>query len=275
MELIEEHHRADLLHAHNLEPRHRVLLVGSPGNGKSSLAEVLAYEIGVPLLIVRYEGLITSYLGETGSRLSRLFGDVRMRQCILFFDEFDVIGKERGDVHETGEIKRVVSSLLMHIDELPSHTIVVTATNHPELLDRATWRRFQMRMELPPPSAKSAREYLDMFLRRSGIGLGYSSRSLARRLRGLSFSELEQFCLDAQRRFVLGLPGAEMRGIVQARLRQWKNRYTPEAVEGGGLIAGASTLDPADSCETSEEGEETGRAGESSSAKSAEAKGAH
>ena len=133
-ELIEEHRRADLLRAHNLEPRHRVLLTGPPGNGKTSFAEALATELAVPLLSVRYESLIASYLGETAVRFSRLFDQVRVRRCVLFFDEFDVVGKERGDVHETGEIKRVVSSLLLQIDALPSHVVAVSATNHPELL---------------------------------------------------------------------------------------------------------------------------------------------
>jgi ATP-dependent Zn protease len=108
-ELVEEHNRADLLRAHNLEPRSRVLLIGPPGNGKTSLAEALAYELGVPLLAVRYESVIGSYLGETAVRVAKLFAQARVQRCVLFFDEFDVIGKERGDLHETGEIKRVVS----------------------------------------------------------------------------------------------------------------------------------------------------------------------
>ncbi len=148
-ELIEEHNRADLLRAHNLEPRNRVLLVGPPGNGKTSLAEALAEGLGSPMLVVRYESIIGSYLGETAVRLGKLFAQARTQRCVLFFDEFDVIGKERGDVHETGEIKRVVSSLLLQVDQLPSHVVVVTATNHSELLDRAVWRRFQVRLDLP------------------------------------------------------------------------------------------------------------------------------
>ena len=110
-----------------------------------------------PFVVARYDGLIASYLGETASRLNKLFEYVRTRACVLFFDEFDTIGKERGDVHETGEIKRVVSSLLLQIDALPSHVVVVTATNHPELLDRAVWRRFQLRLELPRPTARMSR----------------------------------------------------------------------------------------------------------------------
>ena len=219
-EVIEEYHRSDLLRAHNLEPRHRILLTGPPGNGKTSLAEAFATELALPLSVVRYESVIASYLGETALRLAQLFEQIRTRRCVLFFDEFDVVGKERGDVHETGEIKRVVSSLLMQIDSLPSHVVVITATNHPELLDRAVWRRFQLRLELPPPTHGLASEWFERFERRLGTQLGYEPEALARRLKGLSYSELEQFGLDVQRRYVLELPDGNARKIVADRLEQ-------------------------------------------------------
>jgi SpoVK/Ycf46/Vps4 family AAA+-type ATPase len=230
-ELIEEHRRTDLLRAYSLEPRHRVLLAGPPGNGKTSLAEALATELAVPLLIVRYESVIASYLGETAVRLTRLFQQVRTRRCVLFFDEFDVVGKERGDVHETGEIKRVVSSLLLQIDDLPSHVVVITATNHPELLDRAVWRRFQLRLDLPPPTPALAQEWFARFEERFGIKLGYAPAILAQRLKGLSFSELEEFSLDVQRQYVLHLPCADIRRIVDERLKQWQHRFTSDEAE--------------------------------------------
>lgn len=114
--IIEEQIRADLLRSYGLEPRNKILLIGPPGNGKTSLAEAIAEALMVPLITVRYDTIIGAYLGETASRLSKLFEYASTRQCVLFFDEFDTIGKERGDQHETGEIKRVVSSLLLQID---------------------------------------------------------------------------------------------------------------------------------------------------------------
>jgi SpoVK/Ycf46/Vps4 family AAA+-type ATPase len=224
-ELTEECNRADLLRSHNLEPRHRVLLVGPPGNGKTSLAEALANELSVPMLIVRYEGLIGSFLGETAARLRILFEYVRTRQCVLFFDEFDTIGKERGDLHETGEIKRVVSSLLLQIDSLPSYVIVVTATNHPELLDRAVWRRFQLRIYLPSPGKNEIAAWLRRFEETFGHSLDHSIGSIVSKLAGLSFSEVEDFATDIQRQYVLALPEANLRKIVTDRLRQWEERF--------------------------------------------------
>jgi SpoVK/Ycf46/Vps4 family AAA+-type ATPase len=154
-QLVEEQHRADLLRAHGIQPRHRVLLSGPPGNGKTSVAEAIAEALAVQFFTVRYDALIGSYLGETNTRLARLFDYARTTPCVLFFDEFDSVGKERGDIHETGEIKRVVSFLLMQIDQLPSYVVTVAATNHAELLDRAVWRRFQLRLALPQPSRET------------------------------------------------------------------------------------------------------------------------
>lgn len=226
-ELVEEHHRADLLRSYGLEPRHRVLLVGPPGSGKTSLAEVIAAEVMVPLVVVRYETLIGSYLGETAGRLQTVFDAVRQRRCVLFLDEFDTLGKERGDEHETGEVKRVVSSLLLQIDQLPSYAIVVTATNHPELLDRAVWRRFQLRLSLPQASRVGIERLLERWTRRTGRPLGLAPRTLADKLVGASYAEVEEFARDVDRRAVLALPEPDMQAIVKARLAQWKERAVP------------------------------------------------
>lgn len=226
-ELVEEHQRAELLRSHGLEPRNRVLLVGPPGNGKTSLAEALAQALLVPLVVVRYDGVIGSYLGETATRLRKVFDYVRTRQCVLFLDEFDTLGKERGDSHDTGEIKRVVSSLLLQIDSLPAHVVVVTATNHPELLDRAVWRRFQLRLRLPKPTQKQVVEWLVRLEGRVGFKLPQSPQILAGKLKPPSFAELEDFGLDVSRRVVLSQGEGEIKRILTARLRHWQERYSP------------------------------------------------
>lgn len=222
--LIQEQHRSDLLRSYNLEPRNRVLLIGPPGNGKTSLAEALAEALMVPLFIVRYENIVGTYLGETAARLRKLFEYASTRNCVLFFDEFETLGKERGDLHETGEIKRVVSSLLMQIDALPSYVLIIGATNHPELLDRAVWRRFQIRMTLPSPTRARLTEWFEKFEQRIGVPLEYTPATLAKRLHGASFAEVEEFGMTLFRQYVLELPDANMKNIVSQNIQNWAAR---------------------------------------------------
>lgn len=224
--LLEEHQRAELLRSYGMAPRHRLLLVGPPGNGKTSLACGLAHDLMVPLLVVRYEGLIGSYLGETASRLRKVFDYARQRACVLFLDEFDTVGKERGDVHETGEIKRVVSTLLLQMDQLPAHVVIVSATNHAELLDRAVWRRFQIRLRLPPPKPSEAAEFLRRLFEGFQLASGFQSSTLARQLSGATYSEIEDLFRDIARRAVLESPEPDFPKIVRERLAAWKQRVT-------------------------------------------------
>ena len=227
LQLIEEHHRADLLRSYSLEPRHRVLLIGPPGNGKTTLAEGVAEALALPFFVVRYELMMGKYLGETAGRLKRLFDYVRTRPCVLFFDEFDVLGKERGDIHETGEIKRVVSSLLLQIDDLPSYTVVMTATNHSELLDRAVWRRFQIRLELPQPTRKQMAAFIATHLARLDEPAGLKAETLAKRLGPISYGEAEQFCIDLLRRQVLLMGERPLKAVVREQLDLWSARGNP------------------------------------------------
>jgi SpoVK/Ycf46/Vps4 family AAA+-type ATPase len=217
-ELLEEQKRSELLRSYGIEPRNRLLLSGPPGNGKTTVAEAIAAELMLPFYVIRYEGVVSSFLGETAARLDNAFEFVRTRRCVLFFDELDTIAKERSDEHETGEIKRVVSTLLLQIDKLPAHVILVGATNHGELLDRAAWRRFQVRAELHAPSRTQATQYLERLAARFGGDLGYAPRTIADKLAGASFAELEEFALDVRRRAVLESPDADLRRIVKERL---------------------------------------------------------
>jgi SpoVK/Ycf46/Vps4 family AAA+-type ATPase len=223
-ELIEEQRRADLLRSYGIEPRNRLLLSGPPGNGKTSVAEAIASELMLPFYVIRYEGVVSSFLGETAARLDSAFEFARTRRCVLFFDELDTIAKERSDEHETGEIKRVVSTLLLQIDQLPPHVVLVGATNHSELLDRAAWRRFQIRAELTTPSRAQATRFLERLTARMGGDLGFTPRTLADKLAGASYAELEEFALDIRRRAVLELPDGDLRRIVQERLEHRRDQ---------------------------------------------------
>jgi SpoVK/Ycf46/Vps4 family AAA+-type ATPase len=230
-EVAEEQHRAELLHAHNLRARNRLLFVGPPGNGKTTLAEALAHELMYPLLVVRYESLVGSYLGETSGRLKNLFDFTKTQRCVIFFDEFETLGKERGDTHETGEIKRVVSSLLLQIDDLPDYVVVVAASNHPELLDRAVWRRFQLRVELPAPTQAQLARFIGDFEARSAIAFGYTPEELAKHFVGTNFAEVEEFCLGVLRRAVLDQQTESAKDIVTKQLQQRKENVIHKNME--------------------------------------------
>ena len=212
-DLISEHNRADLLQSYGLEPRNKVLLIGPPGNGKTSLAEAIAEALMVPLLTVRYESIIGSYLGETASRT---------RECVLFFDEFETLGKERGDIHETGEIKRVVSSLLMQIDSLPSYVIAIAATNHESLLDKAAWRRFQIRLEIPKPTRSNLESYYRFFEKEHNFHFGMQPSTLAKKTLGVSYAEAEEFAYSIYRQYILELPESNEKEITEQAIQKWQ-----------------------------------------------------
>jgi AAA+ superfamily predicted ATPase len=160
---------------------------------------------------------------------------------VLFFDEFDAIGKERGDIHETGEIKRVVTSLLMQIDELPSYVVVLAATNHSELLDRAVWRRFELRLNLPRPNQKRLAEFLTVMSQRTPVELGVRPQQIARSLSAVSYGEAEQFFLDLARRQVLSLGERSPAEIAKEQLAIWKARVRGPATRKEGDDGGTTT----------------------------------
>ena len=178
----------------------------------------------MPFIVIRYETMIGSYLGETANRLRHVIEYARTAPCVLFFDEFDAVAKERGDHHETGEIKRVVTSLLMQVDGLPSYTVIVAATNHPELLDRAVWRRFQLRLSLDAPTQVGLTRYLAEFARSIDTPLGHAPATLAERLGPISYAEAEEFCLDVRRRFILATGQESLKRIVADTLKLWEDR---------------------------------------------------
>jgi AAA+ superfamily predicted ATPase len=177
------------------------------------------------MFAVRYDALIGSFLGETNQRLRRLFDYIRTVPSVLLFDEFDALGKERGDVHETGEIKRVVSSLLLQIDSLPSYVVTIAATNHSELLDRAAWRRFEIRLELPQPSHGDLAIFFAKNLSTWKEPLGMTPGDIARKLGSVSYAEATDFCLDVRRQYVLALGEHRLSDLLRERVSLWSKRF--------------------------------------------------
>ncbi len=150
--IIDEHAHHHELAAFGLAPRHKVLFYGPTGNGKTMLAEALAWELGFPFLSVRYGGLLDSYLGSTGKNMDKIFAFARTAPCVLFIDEFDGIAITRGGGQDVGEIRRVTNHLMIEIERLPSSVVLVCATNAEDLLDEAIKRRFDFAIEIPSPT---------------------------------------------------------------------------------------------------------------------------
>lgn len=141
-----------------------LLLYGAPGCGKTSIAHYISEQTHLPLVIARLDGLVSSLLGSTAKNIRKIFSYAASLPCILFLDEFDAIAKARNDSHELGELKRVINSLLQNIDELPSSCVLIAATNHPELLDKAVWRRFLTKIEVGMPDSPNRLKILKYHL---------------------------------------------------------------------------------------------------------------
>lgn len=151
--VLTEQRQQEKLRARGLRPRRKLLLVGPPGSGKTMSAAALAGELKLPLFTVLYDGLIGKLMGETANRLRLIFDAVAMQRGVYFFDEFDAIGTQRAGLNDVGEIRRVLNSFLQFLENDEGPSLIVAATNHPDLLDRALYRRFDdvIAYDLPSP----------------------------------------------------------------------------------------------------------------------------
>ena len=140
-----------------------LILYGQPGCGKTSIAHYISNQTGLPLILARLDSLVSSLLGSTAKNIRKIFDYAGEFPSILFLDEFDAIAKARDDQKEIGELKRVINSLLQNMDAMPKHCVLIAATNHPELLDRAVWRRFLQKVEVKMPKDKELVDLIRLF----------------------------------------------------------------------------------------------------------------
>ena len=163
-QIIEEQKKADELITKGIIPTNRLLFCGPPGCGKTLTANALSCEIGLPVAYVKLDGLVSSYLGQTGTNIRKIFDFVKNKRIMLFLDEFDAIAKKRDDAHELGELKRVVTTLLQNMDSMSANVFLVAATNHHHLLDPAIWRRFNTTIYLDSPDAEQRDSIIKRFM---------------------------------------------------------------------------------------------------------------
>ena len=186
---------------HGLAPANKILLYGAPGTGKTKLAYAIANQLGLPLVLVRLDELISSFLGKTGKNIREIFELANERRVVIFLDEIDTVAKHRADEKELGELKRIVTVLLQNIDLFPPHSIIIGATNHEDILDKAIWRRFPLKLKLEVPSIKGREKMLHMFL-------GSHAKNLDMKLvlqitEGLSGSEIYDLCQQSLKEYII------------------------------------------------------------------------
>lgn len=163
-DFIISYYNKDKLISLGINFNNNLLLYGPPGTGKTSVAKYISFQLNLPLVIVKLDSLISSMLGSTAKNIRKVFEFASRNPCVLFLDEFDVIAKIRDDKHETGELKRVVNSLIQNIDEFSSNSILIAATNHHQLLDKAIWRRFDKILMLDLPDKNIRLKLIEEFI---------------------------------------------------------------------------------------------------------------
>jgi AAA+ superfamily predicted ATPase len=219
-QVLKEQRHLSKLRSHGLHPKRKLLLVGPSGTGKTMTASALAGELGIPLFVVRLDALITKFMGETAAKLRQVFDSMASTRGVYFFDEFDAIGSQRGMANDVGEVRRILNSFLLMIEQDQSSSLIVAATNHPDILDEALFRRFDDVIEYHVPAEAEIAALLRLRVAKY-IKSKKSIDLLATQAVGLSHADVARSVDDAVKEAVMhdrqSIPVDELRGLIQQR----------------------------------------------------------
>ncbi|MEM6515970.1 MAG: AAA family ATPase [Bacteroidota bacterium] len=201
--ILSEQRKFDQLLQHNLQPRRKLMLVGPPGCGKTMTAKAIAGDLEIPLFIIRLDGLISRYMGESIAKLKLIFDSMYQHRAVYLFDEFDSIGSNRSYGNDVGEIKRVLNSFLMNIEKDESNSLLIAATNIPESLDKALFRRFDDIIQYPLPGNMEIAELIQIQLKGYELTKSKTINAVAKEAVGLSFADVSNACKDAIKEMIV------------------------------------------------------------------------
>jgi SpoVK/Ycf46/Vps4 family AAA+-type ATPase len=221
--IITEFQQWDVLHAYGLQPAVKLLFCGPPGCGKTVSAEAIANELGLPMLYVRFDAVVSSLLGETAANLRRVLDYAKQGSWVLFFDEFDAIGRSRDDATEHGELKRVVNAFLQMTDEFDGQSLIIAATNFEQSLDLALWRRFDEIIRFDLPNEEQIHSLVVNLLSERILDLDING--LVKALKGTSHADIERVCVGAIKSAILrGVLNVSKEDIDQVMKREKRRR---------------------------------------------------
>ena len=201
--IIREFKDADILATYNLSYKKKILLCGKPGTGKTFSAQIISSVLNIPLAYIRFDAIISSYLGETAGNLRKVFDFIENGMWIVLFDEFDIIGKNRDDSHEHGEIKRVVNNFLQMLDNFKGGSILLAATNHQNILDSAIWRRFDAVIDYELPNEMTRKLLFERYLRPIKYDKKIDFTKLARDSISLSPADIRMITVEAMKTAII------------------------------------------------------------------------
>ena len=201
--LVREQENWELLQKYNLTPRRKLLLTGPPGSGKTMTAQALAGELGIPVFIVRLDGIVSKFMGESIAKLRLIFDAMPERRGVYLFDEFDSIGSHRNQGQDVGEIKRILNSFLINIEKDQSNSIIIAATNLPEMLDTALFRRFDDVIQYPLPSPNEIEKTIKKNLQGFSFDGTVDYKGISKIAEGLNYSEIVKACEDTIKEMIL------------------------------------------------------------------------